>query len=115
MLGECICQGYNVTYECTVVGPGSTVWRGSSLQGCSNNQITLFHGQFSRGTVVRCNGGSVVGRSVRVDDNCYTSQLEIFVGANLIGTTVSCFYDNGLPMGQVDARQSLLQLVRLAD
>ena len=93
---ECICQGYNATYECSVVGPGSTVWRGSSFQGCSNNRITLFHSQFPGGTVGTCNSGAIVGHSVRVESICYTSQLNIFIGADVIGTTVFCSYDNGL-------------------
>ena len=96
VISECICRGYNATYECSVVGPGSTVWRGSGFQGCSNNQITLFHSQFSEGTVGICNFGTILGRSVRVESNCYTSQLNIFVGADVIETTVLCSYDNGV-------------------
>jgi hypothetical protein len=69
---------------------------------CTNTEFTLFHSLFSQGTAVTCNGGSIVGRSVGVEGNCYTSQLEIFVSANIIGTTIFCVYDNGLPMGETD-------------
>ena len=77
---------------------------------CTNNPITLFHSLFSQGTAVTCNGGSIVGRSVRVENNCYTSQLEIFVSSNIIGTTVFCSYDNGLPMGEMDVGNKTITL-----
>ena len=108
MISECICQGYNATYECNVVGPGSTVWKGDGFRDCSNNRITLFHSQFSGGTVGTCNSGAIVGRSIRVENNCYTSQLNIFVSPNVIGRDVFCAYDNGL--NEVDVGNSTVTL-----
>ena len=96
MITECICQGYNATFECSVVGPGSTVWRGSGFRDCTNNRITLFHSQFTGGTVGICNDGAIVGRSIGVENDCYTSQLNVFVSSDVIGTSVFCSYDDGL-------------------
>lgn len=37
----------------------------------------------------------IIGRSLSVDNNRYTSQLTIKVGSELNGTTVSCEHDDG--------------------
>ena len=95
-ISECICEGYSAVYECTVEGPGSTVWKGGSFRDCPNNRITLFHSQFRSGTNGTCNAGSVVGRSVRVEGSCYTSQLNIITSPDVVGTTIFCAYDDGL-------------------
>ena len=108
VISECICQGYNATYECNVVGPGSTVWRGNGFRDCTNRRVTLFHSQFSGGTVGTCNSGAIVGRSIGVENNCYTSQLNIFVTPNVIGTVVFCAYDNGL--NEIDVGNSTVTL-----
>ena len=96
MTSECICQGYNATFECSVMGPGSTVWRGSGFRDCSDNRISLFHSQFSEGTVGTCNNGAIVGRSIGVENSSYTSRLDVLVSPDLIGTNISCSYDDGL-------------------
>ena len=32
ILDDCqLCQGHNLTYECTVVGGGATVWKGTAF------------------------------------------------------------------------------------
>ena len=69
-----------LTYVCTIVGDGSTLWEGTAFD-CPENGILLRHNLFnSTGGVTRiCNRGAIVGRSVRVDNGCYTSQLNIRV------------------------------------
>ena len=44
----CACPGDTLTYECTVVGAGSTIWTGSAFN-CSNSNymILLLHNRFS--------------------------------------------------------------------
>ena len=44
---RCICPGDTLTYECTVVGLGVTVWTGSAFScPSSNNEIALLHSRF---------------------------------------------------------------------
>ena len=100
MLNECTCPGPELRLQCTVVGGGFTVWRGSAFSGCSNNvnHIQLRHTQFERGTAVgECNDGMVVGHGVKRVGLNYTSQLVIHLDVNstLEGRTVECVYNDG--------------------
>ena len=100
---NCICPGYTLTFaECTVKGgPGdTTIWKGSAFH-CSSNEIALIHSLFgvnyTQSHIVaagECNNGSIWAHSIRVEDNYYTSQLNITVNANMIGKTVECAHDN---------------------
>ena len=95
---SCACPNYSVTYECTVVGQGATVWQGSALDcESSSSDIVLLHSRFTlaSGTNVTCNNGGIVGQSLRVENKSYTSQLKVKVSSDLIGKTVECNYDNG--------------------
>lgn len=98
---KCICE--TLTLECNVIGSGSTVL---SLQGSSTicddpSEIILLHSRYNisngaRGRTV-CNNGAIVlvGRSLRVEDNCFTSQLQIKFNADFAENLVNCIYDNG--------------------
>lgn len=95
---NCICPGYTLIFaECTVDGgPGdSTVWKGSAFD-CSSNDIPLVHSRFASSPKAagECNNGSIEAHGLRVQDNCYTSQLNISVTPNLIGKTIKCVHDN---------------------
>ena len=97
---KCIYPGDTVTYECSVIGTGTTVFRGSAIESeceSSNNEIILLHSRYNLtdGTVVTCKSGTIVGRSLRVDDLCYISQLDLNFSSDLIGKTVECIHDNG--------------------
>ena len=35
-----------------------------------------------------------MGQGLRVEDNCYTSQLNITVRSDMIGKTIECVYDD---------------------
>ena len=61
--------------------------------GC---EVTLFHSQFGApdGTRGVCNNGAVVGYNIGVENNCYTSQLDILVSPGLNGSTVECIIDD---------------------
>ena len=93
----CGCFGETLVYECTVMGEpgGATVWTGSAFD-CRSNEITLLHRLFthSSGTSRECNNGSIVGRSLSVEGNLYTSQLNVTVTHDLAGKTILCVYDN---------------------
>ena len=85
---------------CTVVGPGNTLWRGSAFDCPSTtNEIVLRHSLFSgpAGAFGDCTNGTIVGRSLRVEGNCYISQLSVTVSLNLNDATVQCVYDTGSP------------------
>ena len=94
---ECLCPGETVTFECSVIGRGSTVFLGSAFD-CKNsrNEIRLLHNRYNRttGTNGTCNNGAIMGHSLRFEDNHYISQLHITVSYDLVGT-VECIHDNG--------------------
>ena len=80
----CTCPGdaMSVTYECTVMGGLGTVWTGSAISkfcADSGSQIVLLHSRFEsdRRYSIKCDNGTIVGQSVRVENNSYTSQLTI--------------------------------------
>ena len=92
---DCLCPGNIVTFECTIVGFGSTVWRGGAFD-CPLGQISLRHSQFASGSAVgECNNGAIIGRSVRVQNNdCFVSQLNVTLLSSLNGRTVECAHDD---------------------
>lgn len=99
---ECVCSGHQLTLQCTVVGAGATVWRGSAFSSCtgagsSDDEMLLRHSSFSTGggTTESCNRGAIIGRGLRGIHNRYTSQLTITLDASftLEGKTVECVYD----------------------
>ena len=95
---QCVCPGDDLTYECTVVGAGSTVWTGSAFScSTSNNEITLLHSRFSstQGDYGSCNNGDIVARSLSVEGNNYTSQLNVTVTYDTAGKTIMCLYSDG--------------------
>ena len=72
-LYDCTCLGHTQILECTVCGPGATVWQGSALQ-CQSSEIRLRHSQFINSQVTgECNDGAIVAKSVGSQDGCYTS------------------------------------------
>ena len=89
----CTCPGYILIYECTIVGEGATVWKGSAFD-CHNarDSIHLSHSQlFSSKT---CTGAAIKGQIIRVMDNCYTSQLNVNVSSDMIEKSIECVHDN---------------------
>lgn len=95
---RCVRPGDILTYECTIMGTlgDSTIWTGSAFSGCNNNEVTLVHNRFtSLYRTVECTNGAIVGRSLSVEGNNYTSQLSITFTPDITGTTVKCSHDNG--------------------
>ena len=92
----CVCPGYNTVFECTAVGDGFTQWSGSAFD-CEGlgNEIFLSHNDFNRGIRKECNNGAIVGRNLRVNGSCYTSQLTVNISTNVNGKAVECTYDSG--------------------
>ena len=100
LTNDCACPGNNLIFECTVVGiaGGSTQWKGDTIHSCSESvPVFLRHRDFIAGTTqpIVCNGGEIVIRSLRVESDCYTSQMNISFSNALINRTVVCAYDDG--------------------
>ena len=95
---KCTCE--TLTLECSIIGSGSTVLR---LQGNSiiYGEIILLHSRYNSSTrsSAVCNNGAIelVGWSLGVEDNCFTSQLQIKFSDNFkfAENLVSCIHDNG--------------------
>ena len=96
-MNECICPGDQLTYNCTVQGSlsGATIWSGTDFSGCQQNEILLQHHQYTRpgGSTGTCNNGAIVGQSLGVQGNNYTSQLNVTITPETAGRTITCAYD----------------------
>ena len=99
---NCTCPTDILIYNCSAVGSGFTIWRGSAFD-CPNidgdSSIILRHSSFSSGTMGSCNDGAINGHSLGVSVNSlgsaiYTSQLMINLtsSSNVIGRRVECVY-----------------------
>lgn len=96
VVNDCLCPGYTTSYQCNVTGEGYTIWKGSAFDCIlSGNEILLLHINYIGGTVRTCNNGQIVGRSLGVTNNCYTSQLDVNITAEIEGGTVECVYESG--------------------
>ena len=100
---QCACSDEELRFTCTTVvdGVGATIWTGTAFS-CDGNEILLRHSNFNRpgGTSGECNGdASISARSVRVEGNCYTSELSVTPNAGLNNRTVLCVSNSndGMP------------------
>ena len=94
-LDDCTCLGYTQTFKCTVFGGGFTIWRGSAFSDCQRNEIQLRHSAYSSSQATgQCNGGEIVAKSVGVIERCYTSQLNVTIGQEIINETIECVHSD---------------------
>ena len=95
----CICPGDNLIISCTAFATADevTVWKGTVFD-CEdrNNKITLIHNRFMSpgGTSKDCNNGAIVAQSIGVEDNLYSSQLNVTVTDDMAGKTIMCLTAN---------------------
>ena len=98
--GNCACSGDDQIYECTVVGGlgGITVWRGTVFNCEVGAEINLLHSQFvlEQGAFGSCNSGAIRGKSLRIENNRYISQLSVTLSDDMSGETIECVYDDGM-------------------
>ena len=104
-----------MTFTCSIVGGGSTIWNGTAFDCPSNtntfnNQIFLRHSAFGMldepsGT---CNEGAIVGEGVSVESTRYTSRLIVRVNSNIVGKNVSCIYEDS-----AQARETLVGITTI--
>ena len=94
----CACPNDVLSYTCTAVGAGITVWEVKALD-CT---IVLRHNLFDSGSAFgECNDENIVGRSVGVDDDCYTSQLDVTVNLGLNNKNISCIHNSAVGVNTV--------------
>ena len=91
-LNDCICPGYEVTYECTVYDVGATLWTGS-LCDCiillEHETLSVFRG-YNRGSVMVVVHS--IGNLVISGSHCFSSQLNFHnISSEMNNTTVTCF------------------------
>ena len=80
---DCICSGQTLMFECNVIGAGSTVWSGSAFN-CPLGEIVLCRTQFT-GSTGACSGEvQIVALGISVDDNCYTSWLNVTLSSSVL-------------------------------
>ena len=105
----CICSGDRIIYECSVSGPGATVWSGSLFQcPAQQDELFLLHSIFD-GVKKYCNttNRAVVVHSVSHENNCFTSQLEFSADPSMNYSTVMCTHDNEVDLIAI-ASQTLI-------
>ena len=63
----------------------------------TNHEVVLLHSRFNSSTNERgiCNNGALIGQSLYVEGDQYTSQLIVTINSTLIGTNVKCARDDG--------------------
>jgi hypothetical protein len=95
---QCTCAGDTLIYNCSVMGGITTLWRGTAFdcpQG--DSAIILCHSQFaSNRENGSCNNGDLVGRSIGVVDDCYTSRLNVRVRESFNNKTVQCAFTSSV-------------------
>ena len=81
ILDDCLCQGHNLTYECSVVGGGATVWKGIAFDcPLADDEVIIFHRMnYTSQRPQTCNDGAIIGHAISVENDIYKSQLNIQV------------------------------------
>ena len=73
------------------------MWTGAGVFDCPNhsNEIVLRHINFGSSVMGECNAGAIIGQSLRVDGNCFTSELSVVYSESFNGRNVTCNHDDG--------------------
>ena len=86
-LSGCGCPGETYTCQCTVDRPGTTVWKGTLIQGS--------HGDCPTGIVLHRDNipnecGGFIARGIHINDNTFTSQMNFTINTRYNGKTIEC-------------------------
>ena len=108
---QCACPDDVLTFTCTVVGPGNTIWSGTAFNCPStSNEIILRHSQFaSPGTSGNCNSGTITARSLGVENDCFRSELNVTASASLNNKTVQCQH-NSIASGTITVNETAITI-----
>ena len=93
---DCICSGDRIVYECSLSGPGSTVWSGTLFRcPAQQNEIFFLHSRFD-GLTKYCNitNRSLAAHAVKRENNCFTSLLNFSADPSMNNSTAMCIHDN---------------------
>ena len=97
----CTCPGYSVTFTCSILGGGNTIWKGSafdcpSTSDSNNNQILLLHSRFGtdQNPSGSCNNGDIQGGGVSRVGGCFISELNVTITPGVVGKEIQCVHDN---------------------
>ena len=100
MKESCLCPEtavHNLTFECTTVGPGITVWRGTAFNcAAQGHEIALRHSLFRNpeGASGQCNSGNITGHSLGEEHGHFISQIHVLFSPDLLGRTIECIHNN---------------------
>ena len=105
-----MCYGRRKTYQCTVCGPGATVWTGTLFECDNQNLITLRHREFKLGSSSGAcifNNRALIANSVGIsfDANCrecFVSELSFIPEDDFGNKTIRCLHNNGTVENLVD-------------
>jgi hypothetical protein len=89
----CVCPGEEVTYTCSILGGGATLWSGTTLD-CGPRDIPLHHSNsFLPGTFPYCDGNITSEIVGRVGD-CYISRLKVAAINKFNNTLIDCSFQD---------------------
>ena len=74
---------------------GATVWTGTAFNCPDAGDEMIFLHSMSRfiNTSRGCNGGAITGRGIRIEEDTYTSQVNITIDSYMDGKSVACVYE----------------------
>lgn len=86
-----VCLGDRVSYECTVMGRDVTT--GYRISGNESCTLSLINSHFNRsnGAADDCQNRGITAHSVRIEEDCYTSNASFTVDSSPI--TIRCLSD----------------------
>ena len=73
---------------------GATVWTGTAFD-CpgTEDELNFLHINTFTDIYRGCNNGAIRGRGIRIEEDRYTSQVNITVAPYMDGRSVECFYE----------------------
>ena len=93
---DCICPGITlVSFQCSIVGPGNTLWQGTALQSCGINLLHRHFGELGK-PHGECSDRDIKAYGVNSSNNIFISQLDVLVSDELRNKTVECVYYDGI-------------------
>ena len=66
ILDGCLYHGYNLTYKCSVVGGGATIWKGTVFDcPLGDDEVIIFHCMnYTSQRPQTYNNGAITGRAI---------------------------------------------------
>ena len=74
-----------------------TIWTGSAFDcPASNNEIYVLPSRNRFLSIGVCSNGAIVANVISVEENIYTSQVNVTVTSEIVGKTIECYHYDGL-------------------